>query len=227
MDIKITLNPGSSVAQVVLGPGEQLTAESGAMVAMSSDMDFQTTTYKKEKGGIAKAFKRVLSGESFFMNHYTAGSNGGDVWLSTTLPGDMRVLNLKEQQIFVQSGSYVASDKDVEIDFKWGGVKGMFGGEGLFWLNINGTGEVIISSYGAIYEVDVDGDYIVDTSHIVAYTDGLDYKISKAGKSWLASFFGGEGLIAKFSGKGKIWCQSHSASSFGKSLTPFLKPKEQ
>lgn len=227
MDIKISLNPGSSVAQVVLEPGEQLTAEAGAMVAMSSDMEFQTTTYKKDKKGIGKALKRMISGESFFMNHYTAGSQGGDVWLSTTLPGDMKVIDLRDQKIFVQGGSYVASDKDVEVDFKWGGMKGMFSGEGLFWLDLNGSGEVIICAYGAIYEVEVDGDYIVDTSHIVAYSEGLDYKISKAGASWLSSFFGGEGLVAKFSGRGKIWCQSHSASSFGRTLTPFLKPKER
>lgn len=227
MQIEISMNPGSSVAHVTLDPYEELTAEAGAMIAMSENLDFQTTTYKKNQGGLKKAFKRMISGESFFMNHYTAGPNGGDVWLSTTLPGDMMVHKLENEQLFVQGGAYVASDKDLEVDFKWAGMKGLIGGEGLFWLNINGTGEVIINAYGSIYPIEVDGEYIVDTSHIIAYTDGLDYSLSKAGKSWLASFFGGEGLIAKFKGKGTVWCQSHNPKSFGHALTPFLTPKRQ
>ena len=65
----------------------------------------------------------------------------------------------------------------------------------------------------------------MDTGHIVAFNDTLDFSITKAGGSWISSFLGGEGLVCKFKGKGTVWCQSHNASGFGKILGPRLKPR--
>ena len=226
MDIEIQLGPGSSAAKVSLESGETLTAEGGSMIAMSSDMSLTTSTYKKNKGGVLKALKRMVSGESFFMNHYEPGSNGGNVYLATALPGDMMTMELNGQGLVVQGGSYVASSHDIEIDFSWQGLKSAFSGEGLFWLNIKGTGKIIVNSFGAIYPIEVDGDYIVDTGHIVAFDETLDFKITKAGKSWISSFLGGEGLVCKFKGKGTVWCQSHNDTSFGQVVGPKLRPRK-
>lgn len=226
MDIEIQLGPGSSAAKVSLESGETLTAEGGSMIAMSSDMSLTTSTYKKNKGGVLKALKRMVSGESFFMNHYEPSSNGGNVYLATALPGDMMTMELNGQGLVVQGGSYVASSHDIEIDFSWQGLKSAFSGEGLFWLNINGTGKIIVNSFGAIYPIEVDGDYIVDTGHIVAFDETLDFKITKAGKSWISSFLGGEGLVCKFKGKGTVWCQSHNDTSFGQVVGPKLRPRK-
>lgn len=225
MNIDIVMGPGNAAAKINLLPGEICSAEAGAMIAMSGDMKMETTTHKISKGGILKAIKRVVSGESFFMNHFTAGSQGGDVWLSTALPGDMFTLELQGQGLIVQGGSYVASSHNIEVDFSWQGFKSAFSGEGLFWLNINGSGKIVVNSFGAIYPVQVDGEYIVDTGHIVAFDETLDFTISKAGKSWVSSFLGGEGFVCKFKGKGTVWCQSHNASSFGKILGPMLRPR--
>jgi uncharacterized protein (TIGR00266 family) len=224
MNIEIKMRPGCSVAKVQLGAGENITAEGGSMIAMSNDMQMQTTTYKKNSGGIMKGLKRMLSGESFFMNHYTAGNNGGELYLAPTLHGDLLVKELNNEKLIVQGGSYMASEPNIEIDFSWQGMKSMFSGEGLFWLNLNGTGKVIINAYGVIYPVEVDGDYIVDTGHIVAFEPSLNFTISKAGASWMSSILGGEGLVCKFSGKGTLWCQSHNPNSFGSSVGPNLKP---
>ena len=78
MQIEILHRPGNSAAKLRMDPAETCTAEGGAMIAMSGDMDIQTTTHKKGQGGVFKALKRMLSGESFFLNHYTAGGGGGD-----------------------------------------------------------------------------------------------------------------------------------------------------
>ena len=225
MQIDIQLGPGNSVAKIQMGPNEALTAEGGAMIAMSNDMDIQTTTYKKNSGGIMKGIKRMISGESFFINHYTAGPNGGELFLAPGLHGDMFTYELNNNALIVQSGSYLASEPGVEIDFNWQGLKSMFSGEGLFWLNLNGQGKVIINSYGAIYPVEVDGDYIVDTGHIVAFEPTLSFNISKVGRNWLSSFLGGEGFVCRFKGKGTVWCQSHNQRNFGTSIGPKLKPR--
>ncbi len=224
MQIEIQMKPGCSVAKVNLAPGEVLTSEGGAMIAMSNDVNITTTTYKKNSGGIMKGLKRMLSGENFFINHFTAGGNGGEVYLAPTLLGDMFVKELHGDKLIVQGGSYLASEPDIEIDFNWQGLKSIFSGEGLFWLNLNGHGKVIINSYGVIYPVEVDGEYIVDTGHIVAFEPSLQFNITKAGGSWMSSFLGGEGFVCRFTGKGTLWCQSHNPGSFGGSIGPSLKP---
>jgi uncharacterized protein (TIGR00266 family) len=94
----------------------------------------------------------------------------------------------------------------------------------VFWLNMNGQGQVLLNSFGAIYPVEVDGEYIVDSGHIVAFNETLDFSITKAGKNWIHSYLGGEGLVCKFKGKGALWCQSHNAASFGGKLTLSLRP---
>ncbi len=225
MNVKIEMGPGSAIAKVALAPNETFTAEGGSMVAMSGNMSIETTTHKKGKGSIASGLKRMFSGEGFFMNHYTASANGGEVILSSSLPGDMMVKELQNEKLVVQGGSYVASSTGVDIDFEWQGMKSVFSGESIFWLGVRGTGSVVLNSFGAIYPIEVDGEYVVDTGHIVAFTENLSFTISKAGKSILSSFLGGEGLVCKFKGTGTVWCQSHNPQGFGQAVGPKLKPR--
>jgi uncharacterized protein (TIGR00266 family) len=226
MNVEILLKPGCSVAKVSLAAGETLTAEGGSMVAMSNDMQIQTSTHKKNQGGLLKAAKRLLSGESFFMNHYTPGPNGGDVYLSPTLLGDMHVQDLNNQKIIVQGGSFLCASHEVNVDFNFQGMKSLFSGEGFFWLTLSGTGKAVFNAFGAIYPVQVDGEYIVDSGHIVAFEETLTYSVTKAGSSWISSFMGGEGFVCKFKGKGTVWCQSHNPDSFGTTIGPLLKPRK-
>lgn len=226
MEVDITCRPGNTAAKVSLVAGETCTAEAGAMIAMDGGMNISTTTHKRTSGGILKAMKRMLAGESFFLNHFTAGMQGGEVWLSTTLPGDMMEYDLNNETLIVQSGSYVACQDNVDIDFGWQGFKSFLSGESVFWLKLSGAGKLVLSSFGAIYPIEVDGEYIVDTGHIVAFNEGLDFKLSKAGKSWMSSILGGEGLVCKFRGKGTVWCQSHNPVGFGRTLGPMLRPRQ-
>lgn len=225
MNVEIVYGPGAAAARVTLAGGESLTAEGGAMIAMSGDTAIQTSTKQKKGGGLLKSAKRLLGGESFFINHFTAGSNGGEVWLATTLAGDMLQYDLKGETLIVQGGSWVASDPTVEVDVGWQGFKTLFAGEGLFWLQLKGTGKVILSSFGAIYPIEVDGETIVDSGHIVAFNETLNFSLSKAGSSWMSSILGGEGLVCRFKGKGTVWCQSHNPTGFGKVLGPMLRPR--
>lgn len=224
MQIEIQSKPGSSVAKVNLEADETIISEGGAMVAMSSHITVVTQARKNEKGSFLKSVKRLLANESFFMNHFTSNMSPGEIYLGTALPGDMEVFELDStKKIMVQGGSYVASEKSIEINTVWQGSKNLLSGESFFWIELSGTGKAIINSFGVIYPIDVDGEYIVDTGHIVAFEDTLNFDISKAGSSWIASFLGGEGFVCKFKGKGRVWCQSHSSNSWGNSLTPNLR----
>ncbi len=224
MKIELQTRPGSSIAKILLDANETIVSEGGAMVAMSNHISVRTEARKSSNGSFMGSVKRLLASEGFFMNHFTSNSMPGEIYLGSSLPGDMEVFELDgTKKILVQGGSYVASEESVNINTVFQGAKNFFSGESFFWIELSGTGKAIVNAFGVIYPIDIDGEYTVDTGHIVAYEESLSFGISKAGSSWLSSFLGGEGLVCKFKGKGRVWCQSHSSDSWGQSLTPYLK----
>ncbi len=227
MQIEILNRPASTAARVKLASGETLTAEVGAMIAMSTELQVETTSRSRGGGGgILKGLKRLFSGESFFLNHFTATADGQEIIVGPGLAGDIVRHTLSGGTLVAQGTSWLASSAGIDIDTTWQGlVSGMFSGEGLFWVKCSGSGDVLINSFGAIFEKEVDGEYTVDTGHIVAFEDSLQFKVGKAGQSLIGSVLGGEGLVCKFSGRGKLYCQTHNPGSFGRLLGPKLKPR--
>lgn len=225
MKVEMKFGPAATIAQIGLSAGETIVAESGAFMAMRGNVAMETTTRQKNGGGgIIKGLKRMLSGESFFLNHFKAQS-ASEVWLGTALPGDIMEKELNGEKLIISSGNFLACEPDIHIDLEWQGFKSVFSGEGIFWIKAKGTGKILLSSFGFIYPIDVDGDYIVDTGHIVAFEETLNFNISKASATWLDAFLSGEGFVCRFTGKGRVWCQSHNPNEYGRELTPFLRPK--
>jgi uncharacterized protein (TIGR00266 family) len=99
----------------------------------------------------------------------------------------------------------------IEIDTKWGGAKTFFSGEGLFVLRCSGAGDMLVSSYGAIVDRQLQpGEVLtVDTGHIVAFDEGVTYAVRKAG-SWKSTVLGAEGLVTDFTGPGRVLLQTRS-----------------
>ena len=225
MKIEFQHGPGNPVACVTMDSSDSLTAQGGSMVAFDPGISITTSTRQRAGGGVGAGLKRMLSGESFFLNHFSSAGTGQRVWLSAALAGDLAEVAVRDMRIIVQGGSYLAAASSVSIEFGWQGFKSLFSGEGLFWLQASGHGPLILSSFGAIFSFEIDGEWIVDTGHIVAFEETLDFSISKAGKSWVSSFLGGEGLVCRFKGQGRIWCQSHSTASFGGILGPKLRSR--
>jgi uncharacterized protein (TIGR00266 family) len=123
----------------------------------------------------------------------------------------MKVLELKGETYCLEGGSYIASTPGINLGVRWAGISSLIGGEGLFKLQLSGTGTVIFGAYGALIEKHIDGEYIVDTSHLIGYEPQMKLKIQLAG-GLFSSFFGGEGLVTRVEGKGKIIIQSRSVS---------------
>ena len=215
MKVELLQQPDSAIACVTLEAGEQIIAEAGAMVAMDATVSASTTLRQGRSGGMFSSFGRVLGGESLFLSVFRSGKSGDEVWLAPKLVGDILVYDMQGQDLIVQSGSYLACSSSINIDLGFQGFQSVFSGESIFWLTISGYGKAIITSFGGIYEIDVDGEYIVDTGHIVAFERSLSFSINKAGSSWLGAFLGGEGLVCHFRGQGKVYCQTHSPRAFG------------
>ncbi|MFN3455062.1 MAG: TIGR00266 family protein [Pseudobdellovibrio sp.] len=224
MEVSLQYGPSGTIAICKINQTDTLQAEAGAFMAMKGPVQMLTTTRQRQGGGILQGLKRVISGESFFINKFTA-LQPSEVYLGTPLPGDILVKSLNGEKIIIQGGSYIASGGSVNIDLEWQGLKTLFSGESLLWVKAQGQGQVILGSFGFIYPIQVDGEYIVDSSHIVAFEETLTFSISKAAESWLQAFLSGEGFVCKFKGKGTVWCQSHSPASFGQSLRHHLRPR--
>lgn len=223
MQVEITYRPSYALAVVSLGADESIQAEAGAMVSMSPDVAIET----KATGGIMGALRRsVLGGESFFMNTYQAGARGGQISLAPVLPGDMTVLELADEALMVQSGSYVASSEGIDIDTKWSGADTFFAREGLIMLKCSGSGTLVLSSYGAIHEMELStGEtHVIDTGHIVAFTDGMGFRVKRVG-GIKSTLFSGEGLVVDLTGPGKALLQTRSDDAFLTWLIPRL-PKQ-
>ena len=220
MDVEILYHPSDAMAVATLAGGESIQTEAGSMVSMSGGVEIQT----QAKGGLLGGLKRsVLGGESFFLNTFTAPAQGGNVMLASSLPGDVRHMQLTGGTFFLQSGSYMASSPEVAIDTKWGGAKTFFGGEGLFLLKLDGAGDLILSSYGAIHQIDLAaGEEIrVDSGHIVGFADGINYEVHKVG-GWKSTILSGEGLVVGLTGPGTVYMQTRSPTAFLGWLIPKL-----
>lgn len=225
MDIQILQQPDSAIAKITMDAQEELIAEAGTMVAMSDFINVSTTLRQGKGGGVLGGLKRMMAGESLFLSVFRCYQPNGEIFLAPRFIGDILLYEMTGNELVVQSGSYLACGSGVDIELGFQGLKSLFSGESVFWLNITGYGPVILSSFGGIYEIDVDGEYIVDTGHIVAFEKTLDFKISKAGSSLLGSFLGGEGLVCRFHGKGKIFCQTHNPGNFGSLIGSQLPPR--
>ena len=210
-----------ALAVIELQAEQAISAEAGAMVSMSANVDL----YAEMKGGVFGALKRAVGGESAFVSTFTAKGAPGEVTFAPGAPGDIAGLEMQGQSFMVQSSSYLAGDTSLAVDTKFGGTKSFFGGEGLFVLNVSGTGLLLVSSFGAIHrKVLRPGEqYVVDTGHLVAWEGHMRYDLRKAAKSgFFRSFLSGEGLVAEFNGPGEILIQTRNLAAFAGLLKPFF-----
>jgi uncharacterized protein (TIGR00266 family) len=227
-ELAYTIEHAPAYASLILTlqANQTVLVESSAMAAMDSGI----TMKSKVQGGLLKGIGRMLSGESLFISEFTAQGKRGDLYISPGVPGDVQhYLVAPGKALMVQSGGFVACSPTVEIDTKFQGFRGFFSGESLFLLRVTGQGDFWFSSYGAILEIPVAGEYVVDTGYIVAFEDSLDYNVEMlGGLSWRSlktGILGGEGLVCRFRGEGRLWVQSRNLYALLNFLNPFRPTK--
>jgi uncharacterized protein (TIGR00266 family) len=221
MQVNILYRPSQALAQVWLESGESIVAESGAMVGMTQNVQMQT-----QSGGLGAGLKRLFGGESFFRNTFFAQGGRGEVLLAPPLCGDIIELQTSGRSWLLQNSTYLASSPTVDVRTRTGGIGGFLSGAGLFLLETQGTGTILVGSFGAIEALQVDGSMVIDTGHIVAWESSLTYQISKSGSGWISSFLSGEGLVCTFQGQGTVYIQSRNASEYGQTMGGMLPPRQ-
>lgn len=207
---------------VSLEKGEKIYAESNAMVTMDSSLELKG----KMQGGLLKSLARKFtSGESFFQQSIEANHGGGQVLLAPEIPGEIEVLEVGgDRQYRLTDGAFLASTSDVAIQMRSQSIgTALFGGTGGFFImETSGYGKIAVAGFGSVFGLDVQegADTIVDNYHVVAWDRSLRYEMSlsttKAGffSNLVTSQTSGEGMIIRFSGRGKVYVCSRNKGGF-------------
>jgi uncharacterized protein (TIGR00266 family) len=202
--------------------GETIYCESGAMVMMESTLDLKG----KMRGGLGSALMRTFAnGESFFQQHIEAARGDGDCLLAPALPGAMQVVDCGTNQYIISDGAFVAASAGVDLRVRTQSLgNALFAGSGGFFVTeTTGGGQVVVSGFGSMsmLEVEPGKDVIIDNAHVVCWDSTLRYEVSiTTGQS--SGFLGnlinsqtsGEGIVLRFSGRGKVYVCSRNRNAF-------------
>ena len=216
---------GESLPVVIcrVAAGETLITESGAMSWMSPNMKFETTS----GGGLGKMFSRMLSGESLFLNKYTAQGGVGEIAFASSFPGSIRAIEIEPgKEIVVQKKAFLAGEDTVELSTffqKRMGV-GFFGGEGFIMQKLSGRGTAFVEIDGTAveYELGPNDSIIIDTGYLAMMDASctMDVVPVQGAKNM---FLGGEGIFnTVVHGPGKVVLQTMPAYALAKNIIPYI-----
>lgn len=220
MRTDIRCSPAYALAYCYLEAGETMRAESGAMALMSSGI---TVKVDAGPGGVARGLMRkALAGESFFMARYTA--NVQDAWVAVApkYPGDIAAVAIHPGRgLMVEQGAMLALSSGLACDVKFAGVSNIVLREGATLSRIHGEGTALISTYGGMehFELGEGQTIVVDTGHLVAYSEGMRVRVGPL-SGVVTAALSGEGLVAEITGPGHIYAQTRAEQS----LTGWLMP---
>lgn len=222
MTCEILYRPTAAVATLHLDPGESVRAESGAMLAMTPGLELEART-----GGLGKIVGRLLAGESVFQTRFVASRGPADLVLAPAAPGDVQAIRLEGDAYLVTSGAFLAGSDGLEINSRTR-LKNFFVGESLFMLRVSGSGLLLVSAFGAIHSAELlpGQSLVVDSGHLVAWSDTMDVQVGKATRSFLGSALSGEGIVATLTGPGVIYMQTRAPQAFAAYVAGFLSRSE-
>jgi uncharacterized protein (TIGR00266 family) len=209
--------PAFARVEFILEPGETLITEPDAMSSMDVGLELKAVF----NGGFIKGLlRKFFGGESLFVSEFSNPTqNDLKIYISQPTPGDLREMELNESSFCLQPGAYLCSTPGIKLNLRWSGFASFIAREGLFKLVMSGSGKFWFGAYGALLEREVNGEIIVDTSHLVAFEPQLKQKIQMAG-GWISSLTSGEGLVNRIEGKGKIIIQTRSMDGLSHWVNP-------
>lgn len=215
MKYDIRYKPAFAAIFVTLDPGDRITAEAGAMTSMDGKLTMKT---EFSGGFFAALLKKFFGGESLFVNTFSNQTQQSlTVVLTQSTIGDIMAADLQRSVLCFQPGAYISHTPGVKLGLRWAGFSSWLSGEGLFKLKASGRGTVFFGAYGGVTRKHIDGDFIVDTGHLVAYEPAIRMNVGLAG-GLFGSMTSGEGLINRLTGRGTIYLQSRSIDGLARYL---------
>jgi len=197
MHYQIVFQPSYALLIVGLDTDERVRAQAGAIVSMSASIQIETRA----------------GDETLVFCGLTSTAPGSEATLAPALPGDIAAIDLSgDRDLMVQTGSYMASDRGIEVNAEPEAGATTFTGEGGSLLRLHGAGTAFVSSYGALHLVELTPGqaHAVDTGHVVAFDSGMANEIQPVGSNWKTTPAGGEGHVVTLTGPGRLWLQTRS-----------------
>lgn len=206
-----------------LQKGETMKNETGAMAYMTSNIKMETNT----GGGLIKGLGRALSGDTMFLNFFTAQDDGEQIGFASCTPGKIIPIHLNGNSIIGQKNAFLAAEDSVNVDiyFKNKLGTGIFGGEGFVLQKFSGEGTVFLEIDGEIIEKELQpGEkLLLNPGHLAIMEESVQFDIERVKGTKNILF--GEGLFfSRLTGPGKVWIQTMPISKLAESIIPFLPP---
>lgn len=231
MNIIVSYGPSYAVATAMLHADEAVVAEVGAMVSMDPHVQISTeSTEALERrkrrgclGTLLTPFRILVGADAFYQNTFTSVGRPGSVTFAPSIPGDVAVADVTGNAgLVLQSTAFLCCSKGVSLNPRWEGSKAFLKSDGVFMVHATGDGVVGFNSFGALREIQVEERLVVDSGHLVAFEDTLEYDLRRFSRGIWKSMFGGESRVCEFSGTGRVWIQSRNTQAWGDLIGPRL-----
>ena len=227
MRFVLTGDSDCPIARLALSRGESVKIENGSMVySRGVEISGGLNSKKKGLGGVLGAIGRsITSGESMFITTATGTVDDGEIAIAPPIPGKIISLQVGGQQQYrLNTGAFLACDATLDYTMVNQGLgRAVFGGTGgLFVMETNGTGTILVSAFGDILSLDVtpESPLVVDHEHVVAWDASLNYNIQVA--SGMFGFTTGEGVVNSFNGYGRVYIQTRNLQNLAQAMHPYL-----
>lgn len=223
MQVSVRCRPAYAMAICELSYQERVFVERQAMAAMSDGLSVHATT-----GGVSMTralVRKATVGEPLIFTSFQAEREGAWVALAPKFPGDISTVVVDPSDpLVIQGGSLLAYSEGLKPELRYGGVKGVLMQEGLLFIRVRGEGSAVLCSYGGIERIELQAGEaaVIDTGHLVAFSDSMRYSIGLLGSLATASL-SGEGLVSRFEGPGTVLIQTRSEGQ----LRTWLLPERQ
>ncbi len=227
MRFVLTGDSDCPIARLALSRGESVKIENGSMVySRGVEISGGLNSKKKGLGGVLGAIGRsITSGESMFITTATGAVDDGEIAIAPPIPGKIISLQVGGQQQYrLNTGAFLACDATLDYTMVNQGLgRAVFGGTGgLFVMETNGAGTILVSAFGDILSLDVtpESPLVVDNEHVVAWDASLNYNIQVA--SGMFGFTTGEGVVNSFNGYGRVYIQTRNLQNLAQAMHPYL-----
>jgi len=217
MKVEILHQPNTAIAHIQLAIDEEIVAQAGSVMIMSDQLKINTMMQRGSEK-IADNKKNTSKEKFLFLNSFKAKETEGEIYLAPPLIGEIFVHTMSKYKLIVRINAYLASSSKIEIFSGFDKFKSLFSNESNSWLSLVGEGKVLMSAFGRVTEIDVDGEYIINLENVIAFENSLNFKLIPSQSIWFQSLVSHKESLCHFKGKGKVVCQTHRTKPFTQML---------
>lgn len=224
MKVKILDERESSIARILLKENELLMAQAGTLLGIQGNIT-QNTSFRRSLSKSNSQNSGIMPTESIFLTEFRGIDPKNEVWLAPSTIGNIIIHQITNYKLITVPSAYLACDGNMNLFFGVPEITLPYNNQSLTLLSITGNGQVLLNGLGAIYTIDVDGNYWVNINNLIAFENSLKYEVTQQKVKGLRSFWKKPKLFIKFIGQGKLYCQTHHAQDWGHLIATQLKSK--